>query len=412
MKRAVVTGLGTVNPLGNDVKTTWEGLVAGRSGIGPITRFDPTPYETRIAGEVKDFDPTSFLDPKEARRMDRYAHLAVAATKEALEDSGLPITEENSDDIGIVLGSGIGGVATLLEQARILETRGPGRVSPFAIPMALVDMASGQLAITFGIKGPNMAVVTACATGSTAIGEGAEMIRRGELIAAVVGGAEAAVLPIAIAGFSAMRVLSRRNEEPQRASRPFDAQRDGLVLSEGAGILILEELEHAKARGARIYAEVAGYGGSDDAVHLAAPAQAGEGLARAMRRALRRAGLKPEEVDYVNPHGTATMLNDREETAAIKAVFGDHAYKLAISSTKSMVGHLMAAAGAVEGIATVLTIFHGIIPPTINLENPDPECDLDYVPGVARKANVRVAVSNNAGLGGHNACVAFKRYEA
>jgi 3-oxoacyl-[acyl-carrier-protein] synthase II len=403
--------LGTVNPLGNDVKTTWEGLVAGRSGIGPITRFDPTPYETRIAGEVKGFDPTSFLDPKEARRMDRYAHLAVAATKEALEDSGLPITEENSDDIGIVLGSGIGGVATLLEQARILETRGPGRVSPFAIPMALVDMASGQLAITFGIKGPNMAVVTACATGSTAIGEGAEMIRRGELIAAVVGGAEAAVLPIAIAGFSAMRVLSRRNEEPQRASRPFDAQRDGLVLSEGAGILILEELEHAKARGARIYAEVAGYGGSDDAVHLAAPPQAGEGLARAMRRALRRAGLKPEEVDYVNPHGTATMLNDREETAAIKAVFGDHAYKLAISSTKSMVGHLMAAAGAVEGIATVLTIFHGIIPPTINLENPDPECDLDYVPGVARKANVRVAISNNAGLGGHNACVAFKRYE-
>jgi len=410
-RRVVVTGMGTVNPLANNVPDTWAALIAGKSGIARITRFDPTPYETHFAGEVKNFEIPSILEPKEARRMDRYAHYAVHAAWEALRDANLPITEENSDDIGIVFGSGIGGVTTLLEGVKALETKGPKRVHPFAIPMSLVDMASGQLAITFGIKGPNMAVVTACATGASVIGEGADWIREGETIAVLVGGAEASVMPLSIAGFNVMGVLSRRNDDPEGACRPFDATRDGLVLGEGAGCLVLEELEHAKARGAHIYAEVLGYGSSADAVHLAAPAQEGEGLARAMRRALRRSGLKPEDVDYINPHGAGTILGDKGETACIKAVFGDHAYKLAISSTKSMMGHLMAAAGVVEAIATILTIYHGIIPPTINLHHPDPECDLDYVPNVARKADVRVAISCNSGLGGHNACVVFRKYE-
>jgi len=335
-RRVVVTGMGTVNPLANNVPDTWAALIAGKSGIARITRFDPTPYETHFAGEVKNFEIPSILEPKEARRMDRYAHYAVHAAWEALRDANLPITEENSDDIGIVFGSGIGGVTTLLEGVKALETKGPKRVHPFAIPMSLVDMASGQLAITFGIKGPNMAVVTACATGASVIGEGADWIREGETIAVLVGGAEASVMPLSIAGFNVMGVLSRRNDDPEGACRPFDATRDGLVLGEGAGCLVLEELEHAKARGAHIYAEVLGYGSSADAVHLAAPAQEGEGLARAMRRALRRSGLKPEDVDYINPHGAGTILGDKGETACIKAVFGDHAYKLAISSTKSI----------------------------------------------------------------------------
>jgi 3-oxoacyl-[acyl-carrier-protein] synthase II len=406
-----VTGLGTVNPLANDVPSTWEALVAGRSGIATITKFDPSPFETQFAGEVKGFKTPEVLEYKEARRIDLYGLYAIHAVAEALRDSGLPITEDNTDDIGVVFGAGIGGCTTMLELMRTLETKGPRRVHPFAIPMSLVDMASGQIAITFGIKGPNMAAVSACATGATNLGVGADWIRHGDTIACVVGGAETGVLPLSLAGFNVMGVLSRRNDDPAGASRPFDATRDGLVLGEGAGCLILEELEHAKARGARIYAEVLGYGLSADAVHLATPAQEGEGQVRAIQRALRHADLRPEDVDYINPHGASTVLGDKGETACLKRVFGDHAYKLAISSTKSMMGHLMGAAGAVEAIATVLTLYHGIIPPTINYRNPDPECDLDYVPNVARKASPKVALTFNSGLGGHNACVALRKYE-
>jgi 3-oxoacyl-[acyl-carrier-protein] synthase II len=409
--RVVVTGMGTTNPLGNSVAETWEALVAGRSGIATITQFDPSPYETQFAGEVKNFVAPSELEYKEARRIDRSGLFAVHAASEALKDAGLPITEENSDDIAIVFGAGIGGVTTMLEGARVMETKGPRRVHPFAIPMSLVDMASGQIAITFGIKGPNMAAVTACATGITNLGIGADWIRHGDVIAAVVGGTETGVMPLSVAGFNVMGVLSRRNDDPAGASRPFDATRDGLVLGEGAGCLVLEELEHAKARGAHIYAEVLGYGLSADAVHLATPAQEGAGQVRAIRRTLRKAGLRPDEVDYINPHGASTVLGDKGETACLKTVFGPHAYELEISSTKSMMGHLMGAAGAVEAIATVLTLYHGVIPPTINYRHPDPECDLDYVPNVARKTEARVALSFNSGLGGHNGCAAFSKYE-
>ena len=411
LRRVAVTGLGTVNPLGNSITATWEALVAGRSGIATITKFDPSPFETQFAGEVKGFQTPSVLEYKEARRIDQYALYAVHAADEAIKDSGITINDETADDIGVCFGAGIGGATTLMEMFRVMETKGPRRVHPFAIPMALVDMASGQLAITFGIKGPNMAAVTACATGVTNIGIGSDWVRYGDVTAVVVGGAETGVIPMAIAGFNVMGVLSRRNDDPAGASRPFDATRDGLVLGEGSGCLVLEEMEHAKARGARIYAEVLGYGLSADAVHLATPAQEGEGQVRAIRRTLRRSGLRPEEVDYINPHGASTTLGDKGETACIKTIFGDHAYKLAISSTKSMMGHLMGGAGAVESIATILTLYHGIIPPTINYRNPDPECDLDYVPNVARKANPRVALSFNSGLGGHNACAAFRKYE-
>jgi 3-oxoacyl-[acyl-carrier-protein] synthase II len=409
--RVVVTGMGTTNPLGNSVAETWEALVAGRSGIATITQFDPTPYETQFAGEVKNFVAPGELEYKEARRIDRSGLFAVHAASEALKDAGLPVTEENSDDIAVVFGAGIGGVTTMLEGARVMDTKGPRRVHPFAIPMSLVDMASGQIAITFGIKGPNMAAVTACATGITNLGIGADWIRHGDVIAAVVGGTETGVMPLSVAGFNVMGVLSRRNDDPAGASRPFDATRDGLVLGEGAGCLVLEELEHAKARGAHIYAEVLGYGLSADAVHLATPAQEGAGQVRAIRRTLRKAGLRPDEVDYINPHGASTVLGDKGETACLKTVFGPHAYELEISSTKSMMGHLMGAAGAVEAIATVLTLYHGVIPPTINYRHPDPECDLDYVPNVARKTEARVALSFNSGLGGHNGCAAFSKYE-
>ncbi len=409
--RVAVTGLGTLNPLANNVPETWDSLVAGRSGVATITKFDPSPFETQFAGEVKNFKIPDVLEYKEARRIDPYGLYAIHAVAEALNDSGLPINDETSDDIGVCFGAGIGGATTMFEMARVMETKGPRRVHPFAIPMTLVDMASGQIAITFGIKGPNMAAVSACATGVTNLGVGSDWIRHGDVKAVVVGGAETGVLPMSIAGFNVMGVLSRRNDDPQGASRPFDATRDGLVLGEGAGCLILEEMEYAKARGARIYAEVLGYGLSADAVHLATPAQEGEGQFRAIRRTLRHAGLSPDEVDYINPHGASTALGDKGETACIKSIFGAHAYKIAISSTKSMMGHLMGAAGAVESIATILTLYHGLIPPTINYKNPDPECDLDYVPNVARKASPRVALSFNSGLGGHNACVALRRYD-
>ncbi|MDP3047790.1 MAG: beta-ketoacyl-ACP synthase II, partial [Chloroflexota bacterium] len=405
--RVVVTGMGTTNPLGNSIAETWEALVAGKSGIATITQFDPTPFETQVAGEVKNFVTPSELEYKEARRIDRSGLFAVHAASEAIKDAGLPITEENSDDIAVVFGAGIGGVTSMLEGARTMETKGPRRVHPFAIPMSLVDMSSGQIAITFGIKGPNMAAVTACATGITNLGIGADWIRYGDVIAAVVGGTETGVMPMSVAGFNVMGVLSRRNDDPAGASRPFDATRDGLVLGEGSGCLILEELEHAKARGAHIYAEVLGSGLSADAVHLATPAQEGEGQVRAIRRTLRKSGLRPEEVDYINPHGASTVLGDKGETSCLKTVFGRHAYELEISSTKSMIGHLMGAAGAVEAIATVLTLYHGVIPPTINYRHPDPECDLDYVPNKAREKNVRIALSISAGFGGVNSAILF-----
>jgi len=410
-RRVVVTGMGLLSPVGNDVPTTWAALVQGKSGISRITAFDPSPFVTQIAGEVKGFDPTKYLEPKEARRMDRYTQFAVAATHEALTDSGLQITEENSDDIGIFFGSGIGGVHWLMDQIEVLKSRGPGRLSPFAVPVVLVDAASGILAIHFGAKGPNHAIVSACATGTAEIGEAAELIKRGDAIAMIAGSSEAAIVPFAIAGFDAMRVFAKGNDCPEKACKPFDLNRSGLVLSEGAGVVILEELNHARARGAHIYAEYLGFGDSADGASMAAPAQEGEGLNRAMKRALKRANLPPQAVDYINPHGPGTVLGDKNETIALKNVFGDHAYKLMVSSTKSMVGHCMGGAGSLEAIFTILTIYHQLVTPTINYETPDPDCDLDYVPNVARQAPVRVGMSNSMGLGGHNASIIFGRYQ-
>jgi 3-oxoacyl-[acyl-carrier-protein] synthase II len=407
----VVTGLGAITPVGNDVPTLWKALAEGHSGAGPITYFDASALATRIAAEVKDFDPKEHLGHKEARRLDRFIQFAVVAVEEAIADAGLVINERNSEQTGVVIGTGIGGVSTLVSQVKVFEERGPRRVSPFLIPMMLPDSAAGQVAITFGIKGPNMAVTSACATGLNAIGEAAEMIRRGFVHTAICGGSEAAILPLCVAAFNVMGVLSTRNDEPQRASRPFDAQRDGFVMGEGAAILVLERMEEAQARGARIYGEVIGYGSSADAYHMAAPAVNGTGAAQAMRMALSDAELTPHDIDHINAHGTGTALNDVSETAAIKSVFGDHAYKVAVSSTKSMTGHLLGAAGAVEAIACLKALETGLIPPTINYEHPDPECDLDYVPNEARPANLRTAMSNSFGLGGHNACLIFRKFE-
>lgn len=409
--RVVVTGLGAITPLGNNVSTLWTGLAKGHSGVGPITHFDASDLATRIAAEVKDFDPKEHFGYKEAKRLDRFIQFAVVAVKEAIADAGLVIHENNSEQIGVVIGSGIGGIGTLVSQVKVFEEHGPRRVSPFFIPMMLPDSAAGQVAITFGIKGPNMAVITACATGANAIGEAAEMIRRGFVHTAICGGSEAAILPLCVAAFNVMGVLSTRNDEPQRASRPFDVQRDGFVIGEGAVILVLERLEEAQARGAKIYGEVIGYGSSADAYHMASPALDGAGAAQAMRMALSDAELTPRDVDYINAHGTGTALNDVSETAAIKSVFGDQAYKVAVSSTKSMIGHLLGAAGAVEAIACLKALETGLIPPTINYEYPDPECDLDYVPNEARPANLRTAMSNSFGLGGHNACLIFCKFE-
>ena len=409
--RVVVTGLGAITPLGNDVPTLWKALAEGHSGVRPITHFDASALDTRIAAEVKDFDPKEYFDHKEAKRLDRFIQFAVVAVEQAISDAGLVINESNSEQTGVIIGSGIGGIGTVVSQVKVFEERGPRRVSPFLIPMMLPDSAAGQVAITFGIKGPNMAVTTACATGLNAIGEAAEMIRRGFVHTAICGGSEAAILPLSVAAFNVMGVLSTRNDEPERACRPFDAQRDGFVIGEGAAILILERPEDAQARGAKIYGEVIGYGSSADAYHMAAPAVDGTGAAQAMRMALSDAGLKPHDVDHINAHGTGTSLNDVSETTAIKSVFGDHAYKVAVSSTKSMTGHLMGAAGAVEAIACLKALEKGLIPPTINYEHPDPECDLDYVPNEARPADLRIAMSNSFGLGGHNACLIFRKFE-
>ncbi len=410
-REVVVTGLGAVTPVGNDVPTTWAALVEGISGVGPITLFDPADLGTRIAAEVKDFDPVALFGLREARRMDRFTQFAMAATQEALQDAGLRAEEWDAGRVGIIIGTGIGGVITLLEQAKILETRGPRRLSPFAIPMIMSNAAAAQVAIAYGITGPSLAVISACATGTNAIGEAAAFICRGDTEVMICGGGEAPLVPVAVAGFAIMGALSTRNDEPQRASRPFDAERDGFVAGEGAAILILESREHAEARGAHIYAEVIGYGTTSDATHITAPDEEGRGAAEAMRLTLQSAGLKPEEVDYINAHGTSTPLNDKTETRAIRTVFGAHADRLVVNSTKSMIGHLMGAAGTAEAIATIKALETGIVHPTINYEHPDPECDLDYVPNQARQINPRVAISNSFGFGGHNACVAFRKYE-
>jgi 3-oxoacyl-[acyl-carrier-protein] synthase II len=407
--RAVITGLGLVTPLGNDVPTTWDGLVAGRSGVGPITHFDASDYSARIAAEVKGFDPAALFGHRDARRMDRFTQFAVAAAGQALDDSGLSLTASNAHRVGAIIGSGIGGIISVLEQAEVLRTRGPRRVSPFLIPMMLPDTAPGQVAITYGLKGPNFAVISACATGANAIGEAAEVIRRGAADAMLAGGAEAGIVPLAFAGFTVMQAVSTRNDEPERASRPFDATRDGFVMGEGGGVVVLESETHARARGARIYAEIVGYGATADAYHITAPEETGEGAARAMQVALDQAGLAPEQIDYLNAHGTSTVLNDKGETAAIKAVFGDCAYQLPVSSTKSMTGHLLGGAGAVEAVFCALALNEGVLPPTINYEHPDPECDLDYVPNEARRVAVDVAMSNSFGFGGHTACLILKR---
>ncbi len=408
-EQVVVTGLGIISPVGNDVPSAWEALTAGRSGVARITLFDPSPLATQFAGEVKGFDPREHFDRKEMRRLDRFAQFALVAAREAVEDAGLVVEDERPERIGAVVGTGIGGVNTLIAQAKVYDERGPRRVNPFFIPMALPDTAGAEIAIRMGIMGPNIAVTSACATGTNTIGEAAAIIRRGDADVMLCGGSEAALLPFVIAGFNVMQALSTRNDEPEKASRPFDAERNGFVMGEGAGVLVVESLEHAQARGARIYAEVIGYGTGVDAYHMAAPPEDGRGAIRAMRMALDSAGIAPEEVDYINAHGTSTALNDKTETMAIKAVFGDHAYRLAVSSVKSMTGHLLGASGAVEAIATIKALETGVIPPTINYEHPDPECDLDYVPNVARKAPIRVAMSNNFGLGGHNASIIFRK---
>jgi 3-oxoacyl-[acyl-carrier-protein] synthase II len=407
--RVVVTGVGCVTPLGNDIDSTWQSLLDGRSGVGPITLFDASEYKTRIAAEVKGFDPEALLSRREARRMDRFTQFAVVAAAQALADSRLAISDANRDRIGVVIGTGVGGIGTLLEEAEKLRTRGPRWVSPFLIPMMLPDTGAGQVAIQFGLRGPNMAVVTACATGANAIGEAAAMIRRGIVDAMIAGGAEAGIVPPAVAGFNVMDAISTRNDAPQAASRPFDLHRDGFVLGEGAGAMVLESYDYARARGAPILAEVAGYAATNDAFHISAPLEDGSGAAACMRLALADARLAAEDIGYINAHGTSTRLNDASETAAIKAVFGESAYEVPVSSTKSMTGHLLGAAGAVEAIFCALALRDGVLPPTINQETPDPACDLDYVPNRARPARIRAALSNSFGFGGHNACLVLRQ---
>ena len=410
IRRVVVTGLGALTPVGNTAEEFWASLVQGRSGIGPITRFDTTGFPTRIAGEVRNFDLLSFVDKKEARRLDPYLQYAIAASVLAVQDAGLDTGKIDSTRFGVLIGSGIGGISTLLENYKTLIERGPDRISPFFIPMLIINMASGLVSIRFGAKGPNSSVVTACATGNHAIGDAFRIIQRGEADVMIAGGAEAIILPLTIAGFCAIKAMTTRNDEPEKASRPFDAERDGFVCSEGAGILVLESREHAFRRDARIYAEIRGYGMSADAHHMTAPDPEADGAARAMAAAVKDAGVSPADVGYINAHGTSTPYNDKFETMAIKRVFGEHAHRLAVSSTKSMTGHLIGAAGGIEAIATVLALHHGILPPTINYEHPDPECDLDYVPNQARKQDVEVAASNAFGFGGTNATLVFGKH--
>ncbi len=410
-RRVVITGLGMVSPLGIGVEKTWQALVQGKSGVVRITKFDPTGFDTQIAAEVKDFVPENFMEKKEIKRMDIFIQYAMASAMMAMEDAQLPITPQNADRVGVVVGAGLGGLTTIESFHKVLMEKGPGRISPFFIPALIVNEAPGQISIRFGAKGPNSSVVTACATGNHNIGDAWRMIQRGDADAIIAGGVEATITPLAVSGFNAMKALSTRNHEPEKASRPFDKDRDGFVMGEGCGIIILEEMNQALDRGAKIYAEIIGYGLNGDAYHITAPAPDGEGAARCMAMALKSAGISPEEVDYINAHGTSTEYNDLYETMAIKAVFKEHAKKLAVSSTKSMTGHLLGGAGGVEAIFTVLTIHRGVIPPTINYDTPDPECDLDYVPNVARMADVRVALSNSFGFGGTNAVLIFKKFE-
>jgi len=408
--RVVVTGMGVLCPLGLNISTTWEGLIAGQSGIDYITLCDAEPLETKFAGEVKGFEPTDYINRKDARRMDRFAQLAIAASLQAIEQAGLQINSMNQDNIGVIIGSGIGGLTTLFEQTRVLLEKGPDKVSPFLAPMMIVDMAAAQVSITLGVKGPNLCITSACSSGSDAIGAAYELIKHGDLQAVIAGGSEAIINPIGITAFNALKAISTRNDAPQLASRPFDAERDGFIISEGSGLLILENLAHAQKRGANILAEIIAYGASADAYHITQPDENGEGAARAMQVALDKAGITPAEIDYINAHGTSTPLNDKIETMSIKTVFGDYAYKTPISSTKSMLGHLIGAAGAIEAVICIMAIQYGIIPPTINLTHPDPECDLDYVPNVARQAKVTTTLSNSFGFGGHNSCLVFRRY--
>jgi len=402
MLRVAITGMGAVTPVGNDITTMWDALVHGKSGIARVARFDPSPYPSQVAGEVRGFEAGEYMDRKEIRRTDRFTHLAVAAATQAMRDAKLEKVAD-PERVGTAISSGLGGISTMVDQVMVMDTRGPSRLSPFFVPMLMANAASAQVAMEFGLKGPSLTHVSACASSSHAIGEGGDIIRRGQADVMVVGGSEASVIPVIVGAFATMNTLTRRNDAPEAASRPFDKDRDGFVLSEGAAVVVLEEREHARARGARIYGELVGYGATADAYHITAPSPDGEGNARAMRMALAEAGLRPDQIDYINAHGTSTQPNDREETAAIKQVFGDHGYKLLVSSTKSMTGHLLGAAGALEAIACLLAIRDGCIPPTINYQTPDPGLDLDYVPNTARAKSITTALSNSMGFGGHNA---------
>lgn len=409
-RRVVITGIGAVTPIGIGKTAFWEGLVSGKNGIGPITAFDASKYDSRIAGQVNDFDPLQFISKKDVRKNDRFVQFALAAARLAVDDSKLAIDDSNRNEIGVLIGSGIGGIATIEEQHRILLEKGPDRMSPFFIPMLITNMASGQVSIMLNVKGPNSCVVTACATGCHAIGDAYELIERGAAEMMVAGGTEAAVSPLAVGGFSAMKAMSTRNDDPQKASRPFDKMREGFVLGEGAGLVILEDLEHAIGRNAHVYAEVIGYGMTGDAHHMTAPDPEGIGVVNAMERAIKSANISPNDVDYINAHGTSTPLGDKVEILAIKKVFGSHAKEMAVSSTKSMTGHMLGATGALEIIACALVVENDIIPPTINYEFPDPECDLDFVPNTARKRRVNVAMSNSFGFGGHNAVLIVRKF--
>ncbi len=409
-RRVVVTGMGLVIPIGIGVETAWKNACEGKSGIGRLTRFDPEGFDTRIAAEVKGFNPELYIEKKEVKKMDLFIQYALAATKEAVEDSKLSITPENGDRIGVIVGTGLGGLPTIEKYHQILMERGPGRISPFFIPMLIANLAAGQIAIQFGAKGPNTCIVTACATGGHCIGDAFRTIVYGDADAIIAGGTESNITPLTIGGFNAMKAISTRNDEPEKASRPFEKNRNGFVIAEGAGIVILEELEFAQKRNAKIYAELIGYGYTGDAYHITAPSPDGDGAIRCMRMAIKDAGLKPEDIDYINAHGTSTQLNDLTETIAIKKVFGDHAKRIPISATKSMTGHLLGAAGSTEAIFTILALRDGILPPTINYEEPDPECDLDYVPNVARRQHLNTGMSNAFGFGGTNATLIFKKF--
>ncbi len=410
-KRIVVTGMGMISPLGNDLPTTWAGIIEGKSGVAPITKFDVTDYRTKIAAEVKDFDPGDHFDRKEVRRLDPFVQFGLVAAREAIASSDITFDDSLAERTAVIIGSGIGGITTIIEQADVLRERGADRISPFLIPMILPETAASLVSIEFGLKGPNMAMTSACATSANTVGEAYEMIRRGDADAAVCGGTEAGVVPLSVSGFAAMRAISTRNDEPERASRPFDRARDGFVVGEGAGILVLEALDHALERGATIHAELVGYASNDDAYHITAPLENGEGAAACMRQAMASADLAREEIDYINAHGTSTPLNDVTETRAIKEALEKTAYDIPVSSTKSMTGHLLGATGAVESIFCIKTLTEGIVPPTMNLDNPDPECDLDYVPYEPRHMEVRTAMTNSFGFGGHNVCLIFQKFE-